>query len=679
MQMRRVWLLFCLCVMISVPFADAKGFREPRLREVLPADAVGYIRIPNPWGVISAPKGGILQEVLTDETHAQLIEGLKEAVGRRFIDLAEPEWGPVIDIMLRRLASPIELVLEMPENAPPQMATLLMSARLSIDSLEDFKIFLTGLVEKNDRLSLLGKVSPDGFAALATDGLPVFMRYDPEMAALTAMAGMAVNEAAFRERLDRLAPVEAHPMYPFENEIDESRQGGFAWVNASRLMPTITAAMASPDLEVMEKWGLTAIRGIALGWGVSDDKGRLRLMVDAPKAGYRTLFPDIENAFDLYAAGMPETVFTVSLPLRPLADALKTIGEKEEIPALPALLRQGDALCREVLKTPLTDLLEALGPELIVFRDELDTFVAVEIGDQGKLDRLVGQITAHPDASLATHERKGRGYVHLRLPSMLSFAEEAGPAGSAGRRMFSLLGAVKTHLFWMEDDGYLVFASAPQALYDRADYLKRVSIGSWIAQTQDARHSVVNLATRLAGTPSKLYYAYIQLIALLGDIANHPVDLFGLPSARRVDLPPEGAYGFQLDWSDPVVSLAFTFENNPFEFLMAQDATAAVAAAGVLAAIAIPNFQRYKTLSYDAEANTAIKNAYTAAQSYFVDYPTATVTMTNLKQSGYRPPDGVILTIEDGRMDTLELRSFHVRGGTLYVIDAAGRIESFSR
>ena len=46
-----------------------------------------------------------------------------------------------------------------------------------------------------------------------------------------------------------------------------------------------------------------------------------------------------------------------------------------------------------------------------------------------------------------------------------------------------------------------------------------------------------------------------------------------------------------------------------------------IAIIGILAAIAIPNFISYRQRGYNAAANADVKNAYTAAQAYFTDYP----------------------------------------------------------
>jgi type IV pilus assembly protein PilA len=57
----------------------------------------------------------------------------------------------------------------------------------------------------------------------------------------------------------------------------------------------------------------------------------------------------------------------------------------------------------------------------------------------------------------------------------------------------------------------------------------------------------------------------------------------------------------------------------------------------ILAAIAIPQFVQYRYRSYRAELNSDLKNAYTAAQAYFSDWPNATVSSQDmLSRGGYQ-------------------------------------------
>jgi len=62
-----------------------------------------------------------------------------------------------------------------------------------------------------------------------------------------------------------------------------------------------------------------------------------------------------------------------------------------------------------------------------------------------------------------------------------------------------------------------------------------------------------------------------------------------------------------------------------------------VAIIAILAAIAIPQFTKYRLRAYATEVNSDAKNAYTAAQAYLTDNPTATVdSLAKLVAGGYQ-------------------------------------------
>ncbi len=59
-----------------------------------------------------------------------------------------------------------------------------------------------------------------------------------------------------------------------------------------------------------------------------------------------------------------------------------------------------------------------------------------------------------------------------------------------------------------------------------------------------------------------------------------------------------------------------------------------VAIIAILAAIAIPQFTKYRLRAYKTALDSDTKNAYTAAQAYLTDYPSATVSTTAMLLSG---------------------------------------------
>src|SRR3989338_1504069 len=67
-----------------------------------------------------------------------------------------------------------------------------------------------------------------------------------------------------------------------------------------------------------------------------------------------------------------------------------------------------------------------------------------------------------------------------------------------------------------------------------------------------------------------------------------------------------------------------------------------VAIIAILAAIAIPQFSKYRLRGYKSEIDSDLKNAYTAAQAYLTDNPGQTVaSVAMLKTGGWQKSQNV--------------------------------------
>lgn len=100
-----------------------------------------------------------------------------------------------------------------------------------------------------------------------------------------------------------------------------------------------------------------------------------------------------------------------------------------------------------------------------------------------------------------------------------------------------------------------------------------------------------------------------------------------------------------------------------------------IAIIGILAAIAIPQFAAYRTRGYNATAKADVKNAFTAAQAYFSDAPTGTVTLAILTAYGYSQSSGVTLTPASlTATGGGPMTSAHATGDTTYSCTFAGVI-----
>lgn len=94
-----------------------------------------------------------------------------------------------------------------------------------------------------------------------------------------------------------------------------------------------------------------------------------------------------------------------------------------------------------------------------------------------------------------------------------------------------------------------------------------------------------------------------------------------------------------------------------------------VAIIGILAAIAIPQFAAYKTRSFNARAQSDLRNSLTAEEAYFVDnefYSDCGNTCDTLLP-GYKQSNGVTLaTATAGNGSRYAVASCHSRGDVEY-------------
>lgn len=99
-----------------------------------------------------------------------------------------------------------------------------------------------------------------------------------------------------------------------------------------------------------------------------------------------------------------------------------------------------------------------------------------------------------------------------------------------------------------------------------------------------------------------------------------------------------------------------------------------IAIIGILAAIAIPNFIAYRQRGYDATANADVKNSYTAAQAYFTDYPSGSVTLGKLTDYGFVQSSNVAVAVGNATQSTLTITGTHNSGTKTYTVNSAGSI-----
>jgi type IV pilus assembly protein PilA len=97
---------------------------------------------------------------------------------------------------------------------------------------------------------------------------------------------------------------------------------------------------------------------------------------------------------------------------------------------------------------------------------------------------------------------------------------------------------------------------------------------------------------------------------------------------------------------------------------------------GILAAIAIPQFMQYQIRGYNTSAKQDTKQMYTAAQAFYSDSQSGSVTTAILVSYGYNNTSNVTANAT-GTIGALSISAIHSRGTTTYSVDSAGVISPY--
>lgn len=119
------------------------------LRERIPADALAYVRVPSLWGLMSGPKGSVLNRGLNSKANVDAVVAARAALGKNI-----GSEDPVVRLLLQHLVSPIEAVMFKPAVNQIQAANVLVTARLDLKTIEEVNALFKNEAEQKGMLSL---------------------------------------------------------------------------------------------------------------------------------------------------------------------------------------------------------------------------------------------------------------------------------------------------------------------------------------------------------------------------------------------------------------------------------------------------------------------------------------------------------------------------------------------
>lgn len=242
----------------------------------------------------------------------------------------------------------------------------------------------------------------------------------------------------------------------------------------------------------------------------------------------------------------------------------------------------------------LEEILGSIGPEFIGIFDDAGDYGAVRLRDRETWDSIIERISAASGSAPDSRKIGGETYYHWSMPGDFGWMDQE-QADEIGW-FATLLHEQRDHIYWTIDGDFLYLASVPQVLIEREQVGARTDLAEWLRESQriDATESFIMATSTSRKLPRRLYAIYIEMLQLLADISKTEIDVWSMPTPKQLRMSDDGTVGFSLNFGQPYVGVELTFENSPFEFMFG-GGIGGMAAAGILAAIAIPAYEDYTT------------------------------------------------------------------------------------
>lgn len=602
------------------------------LRERLPEHTVAYVRIPSPWGLTSAPNGRALDVALASEAHTRLIADLRAGIAKDPL-LMQAGAAPTLALLLDDLTGPVEIAVVDGSDIANPASNVLLSAPLKFADVAALNARLAEL-----KTPLLPQpLAADGKGKLTGNG---FVRFDAASQRLYCLFGMAASAPALDLMIQQTAQTRAHPMHATEKDIDSSGQGLFYWMSLKGVTGMASAQIAAAKPGTALRDFLDKGQSIAGGWGTAGARGKLQMQLVAPDARLLSYFAPTDFKAAVKTAGRPDWAVTMALPTTVQIAAIEANLDADFGPGTRETYAKGKEKMRAELGVDLVELLGMIGGSVVAFEDEAGLYSAIHMPDRtafyAKLDALLAKLKGTRETVTS-----GKATVHhLYLPGFnLTKPKEEGEEKTAADAWLQLYARVGSHVYWIEEGDYLVFAEVPQALADRADAKLDGQLDEWLRQNQsyDPNATVLGLTGKTRHAQRKVYYAYLGALQATADALGQKINLSALPHAAALKLPVEGATGLTLDATKDRVGISLTYEQNPAEVLFGSGGLAAVATAGIVAAVALPAYQDYVARSQAAGVLNDAAQIKTAVAEHYLTRGDVPVSDEDLDLAEFGP------------------------------------------
>jgi hypothetical protein len=608
----------------------------PQLRESLSPDALLYARIPNLWAIFNADNNAI-EKAQGHPKHVEQVKVIQQAFSDNLLSHLQPPIKELAQSTLLKLNAPIEMAV-LPNKVDGMPAPImLVQTQLNYLSTAQFNQEFIDNIPSSPGFGVYKDATNQAAGSFSAMMVQGHYLYNEQDKSLRIAIGVGLSANAIEEYFNK--ETVQHPMHSIEGQVDSGRhQGLFVYSPVGQVLAKYKQMLNPEQLQMLNDSGLAKMKSAAIGYGTHNDKGRLKVILETPKQGWREYLPVISTDAlqDVKTRGEVKWASKLALPT---AKYIETLTQKMQNDTGITLqkwteLKKG---FQSKTNTSLDDWLSALGNDVYMFEDEVGTFLAVHAKDKQKLLSLIASVTKDkPNAGYKT-KQLSRALIH-EVNIELNLYDEMDSSKMKGGSevppwLMELISNSQTHLYFQEEENYLVFASIPQLLMDRNATANKTSLKQWLQEHQKLNwdHTALGVSGRYDNIAKSYYESYISLMQYLADSVDATeFDIYSLPTAKQLNLPKQGGFGLTADLAAEQISLELVFDVNPIEYLAQGNMTTTISAIGILAAVSIPAYKNYvdnaKAAEYTRGAMTIkshLEANYQLQGSLFTDETTS--------------------------------------------------------
>ncbi len=604
----------------------------------LPQETLAYARLPNPWHLLGDVVGRRSDSAYGSPPWRSQMDALRAQVQH---SARADGWPTGLGSTLALVDSPVELLVLDPDGRLEGDSSLLLSTSLNSSRpadaarlVSEWVSWLTGEPPMAIPIDARGY----GEAAIGQEQ-PLRLQFQAAEQRLYLYWGEGADLASFSSLLGRISSPVSHRARAQIEAADESGRGMLLWLDLQALRPLAAESRAAwrilPELAGSALFAVGSVR----------QHGQLTVALDELRPEILARLPKTTAAIPVTTAGSPRWAVTAALPSRSEWDALRswlqdpasqrspqsappegtndsagTNGSEggdrpttRQRPLLDNPLDRLDAWLRPLIGVNAGTMLDRIGPELVIWRDAAGQFAALRMRDEEGFDSMLARLNSSLEGRRGARRWNGLDVHEFSLPmlalerhherltnaSATPAADPApvepdpdGPADApAVARDFRLqqglwhsLQRVRSRAYWIEEGPFLVFTAVPQSLVDRQSSPAKANLRSWFEDIQatPSGGSILLYSASVDELPRDSYHRMIQLLQVVGDLLQVPVDPYAFPNADEVALPQRGAVALRIGVDGQRLSLSLRYEDLPLEALAEPVGLATALLAGAL-------------------------------------------------------------------------------------------------